>query len=111
MSKHRDDILLKDILNAAQLIAAFVEGLEKDAFTADWKTRSAVLVQLTVVGEAAKRLSAEFRASHPDIPWALMAGMRDHLVHGVDLVDWDEVWKTAAKDIPALLKEIEQLAD
>ena len=40
-----------------------------------------------------------------------MAGMRDHLVHGVDLVDWDEVWKTAAKDIPALLKIIEQLTD
>ena len=42
MSKHQDDIVLKDIVNAAQLIAAFVEGFEKDAFTADWKTRSAV---------------------------------------------------------------------
>ncbi len=79
-------------------------------FITDWKTRSAVLYQLTVVGEAVKRLSAEFRLAHKDIPWALMAGMRDHLVHGYDLVDWDEVWKTAAKDIPALLEKIEQLA-
>ena len=43
MSKHRDDIVLRDILNAAQLIAVFVEGFEKDAFMDDWKTRSAVL--------------------------------------------------------------------
>ncbi len=38
-----------------------------------------------------------------------MAGMRDHLVHAYDLVNWDEVWKTATKDIPDLLEKIEQL--
>ena len=109
MSKHRDDIVLKDILIAAQLVIAFVEGFEIGTFNEDWKTRSAVLYQLTVIGEAVKRLSAEFRAAHADIPWALMAGMRDHLVHAYDLVDWDEVWKTATTDIPQLLEKIEQL--
>jgi len=42
MSRHRDDIVLKDIINAAQLIAAFVDGLGKDDFIDDLKTRSAV---------------------------------------------------------------------
>jgi uncharacterized protein with HEPN domain len=111
MSKHRDDIVLKDIINAAQLIAAFVEGFEKDAFIDDWKTRSAVLYQLTVIGEAVKRLSAEFRATHSQVPWALIAGMRDHLVHAYDLVDWDEVWETATRDVPGLLEKIEHLAE
>jgi uncharacterized protein with HEPN domain len=81
MPKHRDDIVLSDNINAAQLIASFVDGIEMDTFITDWKTRSAVLYQLTVVGEAVKRLSAEFRLTHKDIPWALMAGMRNHLVH------------------------------
>jgi uncharacterized protein with HEPN domain len=111
MSKHRDDIVLKDIVNAAQLIAAFVAGFEKDAFIDDWKTRSAVLYQLTVVGEAVKRLSLEFRDVHARIPWALMAGMRDHLVHAYDLVDWDEVWETATRDVPNLLEEVEHLSE
>ena len=111
MSKHRDDIVLKDIINAGKLIVEFVEALEKDTFIDDWKTRSAVLYQLTVVGEAVKRLSTEFRAANGQIPWALMAGMRDHLVHGYDLVDWDEVWETAINDIPELLEKLEQLAD
>jgi uncharacterized protein with HEPN domain len=111
MSKHRDDIVLKDILNAAQLVAAFVEGFEKDVFMDDWKTRSAVLYQLTVVGEAVKRLSAEFRLAHAQVPWALIAGMRDHLIHAYDLVDWDEVWETVIRDVPGLLQEIERLSE
>ena len=76
-------------------------------FLDDWKTRSAVLYQLTVIGEAVKRLSKEFRANHPEIPWSLIAGLRDNLIHGYDLTDWDEVWKTVKTDIPDLLEKIE----
>ncbi len=106
MPKHRDDIILKDIINAAQLIAAFVDGFGKDDFIDDLKTRSAVLYQLTVIGEAVKRLSPEFRIAQTQVPWAPIAGMRDHLVHAYDLVDWDEVWETATRDLPDLLKQI-----
>jgi len=35
--------------------------------------------------------------------------MRDHLIHGYDVVDCDEVWKTAKEDVPDLLSEIESL--
>ena len=110
MSKHSDEIVRQDIINAGNLILEFTEGFDKRTFVNDRKTRSAVLYQLTVVGEAVKRLSKEFRAQHAQMPWALMAGMRDHLIHGYDLVDWDEVWQTAKKDIPDLLRKIEQLS-
>jgi uncharacterized protein with HEPN domain len=103
----RDDVALRDIANAARLIAEFVQGFDKSSFDLDWKTRSAVLYQLTVIGEAVKRLSKEFRDGHSQIPWALMAGMRDNLIHGYDLIDWDEVWKTSQKDVPDLLTRIE----
>lgn len=36
-----------------------------------------------------------------------MAGMRDHLIHGYDVVDWDEVWRTATRDVPNLLNQME----
>jgi len=35
--------------------------------------------------------------------------MRDHLIHAYDAVDWEEVWKTASKDVPELLEKIEPL--
>lgn len=68
-----------------------------------------MLYQLIVMGEAVKHLSSEFRAQHTEIPWSLIAGMRDHLIHGYDIVDWDEVWKTATSDVLDLLTKIEPL--
>lgn len=103
----RDEVVIQDIINAAQLVVDFVKDFDKETFIYDWKTRSAVLYQLTVIGEAVKRLSKEFRAEHPQIPWTLIAGTRDNLIHGYDLIDWDEVWKTSTVDVPDLLNKIE----
>ena len=58
--------------------------------------------QLLVLGEAVKRLSPEFRERHPDIPWVLIADMRDNLIHEYDSVDLEEVWSTAGRDVPRL---------
>jgi uncharacterized protein with HEPN domain len=105
----RDLAVLLDIVQAAHLVLAFKEGMTKIAFDADLKTQSAVLHQFIVIGEAVKRLSPEFRASHMDIPWSAIAGMRDHLIHGYDIVDLEEVWKTATVDVPSLLTLLEPL--
>jgi uncharacterized protein with HEPN domain len=56
-----------------------------------------------VIGEAVKRLSGEFRNSRPRIPWRLIAGMRDRLIHHYDTADLDEVWKTVTVDLAELL--------
>jgi uncharacterized protein with HEPN domain len=105
----RDDAALLDIAKAAHLVQSFIRGMAKEAFLADLKTQSAVLHQLTVIGEAVKRLSQAFRDQHPILPWSLMAGMRDHLIHGYDAVDLDEVWKTATHDVPEVLITIKPL--
>ena len=81
----------------------------KTAFLKDIKTQSAILHQLMVMGEAVRLLSPDFRARHPEIPWALVAGMRDKLIHGYDIVDLDEVWKTADADLPDLLSLLDVL--
>jgi uncharacterized protein with HEPN domain len=105
----RDDTTLLDIANAARLVQDFIRDMTKEAFLADLKTQSAVLHQLTVIDEAVKRLSQAFRDRHPILLWALMAGMRDHLIHGYDAVDLDEVWNTATRDVPEVLIKIEPL--
>ena len=98
-----DEAVLLDIARAAGLVLDFKAGLDKEAFLRDIKTQSAVLHQLLVMGEAVKRLSSDYRSRHPEIPWTLIAGMRDHLLHGYDIIDLDEVWKTASQDVPDLL--------
>ena len=105
----RDDATLLDIQNAAQLALEFVRGVDKAAFVADAKTHSAVLHQLLVLGEAVKRLSREFRDAHSELPWRVMAGMRDNLVHEYDSVDLDEVWKTVQDDLPKVISALKTL--
>ncbi len=105
----RDEATLLDIGKAGHLVLEFMQGIAKEAFLDDLKTQSSVLYQLIVIGEAVKRLSREFRAQNADIPWTLLAGMRDHLIHAYDMVDWDEVWNTANRDVPDLLDRIEPL--
>jgi len=106
----RDDATLLDILRAAQLALQFRGPLDKTSFLTDLKTQAAVLHELLVLGEAAKRLSAGFRDEHPDVPWKAIAGMRDRLLHGYDDVDLELVWKTVDEDLPALVVRLEGLA-
>ena len=65
----RDDATLLDIARAARLVIEFATGMDRAKFVRDAKTQSAVLHQLLVMGEAVKRLSPEFRAAHPAVPW------------------------------------------
>src|SRR3712207_2363509 len=104
-----DDAALLDIVKAARLVVNFLGDADKATFIADPKTQSAVIHQLLVLGEAVKRLSDPSRQRHPDVPWRMIAGMRDILIHQYDAVDLDEVWKTARDDIPRLLALIEPL--
>ena len=89
------------------MVVEFKGKLTKNTFLRDIKTQSAILHQLLVVGEAVKRLSDDFRAEHPEIPWVGIAGMRDKLIHQYDAVDLDEVWKTVTKDIAPLISFLE----
>ena len=106
----RDDAHVLDILKAARLAIEFKGSADKAAFLADAKTQSAVLHQLLVVGEAVKRLSPEFRAAHLEVPWRLIAGTRDKLIHFYEGVDLEEVWKMVTSDLPGLIRLIEPLA-
>lgn len=105
----RDDVAVADILLAARRAVAFLGTLDQLAFERDDKTQSAILHQLLIIGEATKRVSDAFRVRHSQIPWRLMAGMRDKLVHEYDDVDLDEVWNTVSNDLPKLIAAVERL--
>jgi len=106
----RDDAHLLDILKGARLAIEFKGLAGKAEFLEDAKTQSAVLHQLLIIGEAVKRISPEFRAAHPEVPWRLIAGTRDKLIHSYEGVDLEEVWKMLISDLPQLIRWIEPLA-
>ncbi len=106
----RDDATVLDILMAACEAVEFKGDIDKRAFLNDRKTQASILHRLLIIGEAAKRLSEEFRITHSDIEWKSIAGMRDKLIHHYHDVDFEEVWRVVETDIPDLITRIEPLA-
>ena len=97
----RDRLFLGHVLEAIAAITSFTaEG--RGYFISDLKTQSAVVRQIEIIGEAVKNLSAELVASETAVPWRLIAGTRDRLIHGYFKVDLDAVWSMIEQDLPSL---------
>lgn len=64
---------------------------------------------LEIVGEAAGKVSPKYRASHPQLPWAEMAALRNRLAHAYFDVDLDVLVDIVTKDLPPLVEQLERL--
>ena len=101
-----DRVYCLHIRDAIQRVFAYTtEG--KDAFLGDPKTQDAVVRNLEVIGEAAKNVSESLKATHPDISWKRIAGMRDKMIHAYFGVDLRLVWEVVERDLPALERRLE----
>jgi uncharacterized protein with HEPN domain len=105
----RDQESLIDIANAIERISRYTNEISKLELETNDEKLSAILYQITIIGEATKRLSQPFRQQHPEIPWREMAGMRDVIVHEYDQLDLDVVWDVVESKLPELLNLIDPL--
>ena len=105
----RDAGSILDILESARTIRAYVAGVTRQEFLRNMQIQDSVIRRLEIIGEAAGRISPEFRDAHPEIQWSEIRGMRNRMIHGYDDVDMDIVWDTVERDIPHLIQIIESL--
>jgi uncharacterized protein with HEPN domain len=89
--------------------SAHLLSIDRVALETDDEKLSAVLYQITIIGEATKRLSPALRQQHPEIPWREMAGMRDVIVHEYDQLDFEVIWDVVHNKLPELLTLLELL--
>ncbi|MDY9924662.1 DUF86 domain-containing protein [Methanosarcina sp.] len=95
-------LYLCEMLKAARNIKKFTEGMDKDTFLDNNKTKDVVVLQLEIIGEAAKSVSEGIKSLSPEIDWEDIIDIRDHLISTYFDIDYDRVWNTAIKDIPVL---------
>jgi len=106
MSVHDNKTRIAHIKEAAQKIIVYTQGKTQKDFEQDEILQLATIRLIEIIGEAAARLTTEFREHHPDMPWQAIIGMRNRLVHAYFAIDYDIVWVTVTKAIPELLKQV-----
>lgn len=109
MDEKDDIVYINHILDAISNIEDYIKDINKANFLKDKKTQSAVIREISVIGEATSLISAKFESMHGGIPWKEMKGTRNRVVHGYFSVDLNLVWEIAVKDLPELKKNLEPL--
>lgn len=98
----RDQESLIDIANAIRRILRYADGIDQLQLENNDEKLSAILYQITIIGEATRRISQDFRNQYPAIPWREMAEMRNIIVHEYDQIDLDIIWDVIENKLPEL---------
>lgn len=91
---------LRDIIEAARLIASYVERTTETEFLADTQKQDAVVRRIEIIGEATAHLTEETRRAIPRLPYRKMRGMRNIVAHDYANVDMKIVWEVATAHVP-----------
>ena len=111
MSKRHSKLLVSDILESACKIQDYTAGLNFEDFIKDSKTIDAVIRNFEIIGEAANRLSEEFKDKNPDIDWHRIRGFRNRIVHDYFGIDHSIVWLIKETFLPQMIKQIQSISD
>ncbi|HTE79516.1 MAG TPA: HepT-like ribonuclease domain-containing protein [Reyranella sp.] len=97
------------MLGFARGVVAFIRGRKREDLDSDRAFLRSLERSLELVGECARRISGGTREANPSISWRDMIGMRNIIAHEYGSVDRDELWKTANRDAPLLVSNLEAI--
>src|SRR5437762_2108285 len=98
MPRRDSNLLIQDMLSAIRQIENYIAGLDHDSFLADRRTIDAVVRNLEVLGEASRQLPKEFVNQKSQIPWQLISGLRNRIVHDYFGLDLEIIWQVISQD-------------
>jgi len=99
---------LRDILQAARLIASYLKDTTEADFLANSEKQDAVIRRIEIVGEAAAHLTETTRQAIPELPFRKMRGMRNIVAHDYGNVDLRIVWEVGLVQVPQICAILEK---
>ena len=109
--KYTDEQRIEKIAVTTGRLLDYLEqdGITREDVMEQETVRWTVTTPLYHIGEQAYYLSDEYKAEHPDIPWAKISGMRHRLVHDYDDTNWGLVCRVLFEILPDFLRSVEEL--
>lgn len=106
MSKRTPSVVVNDILVCIDHIEAYTSNLEFDGFSSNFMVIEACLYNVQIIGEAVNQLAEDIKLANPQIPWMLIKGMRNRLIHQYFGTDLQLVWNVIKNDLPGFKEEL-----
>ena len=103
----RDSGYLWDMLDAARAVQRFTAGVDREAYLGNRMMQLAVERCVQAIGEAARRVSEDLKAAHPEIPWRQIVAQRNVLAHEYGAINQERMWVLVSGPIPELVEKLE----
>ena len=109
MDNIKDDAhYVSQVIENISCILAYANGKTKKDIMEDAVLNDAIMFRLVQLGENTQRLSHEFKASHANVPWGLIAGFRNGIVHDYAKTDQAVIYEIITKDLKDLKASLVQ---
>ncbi|MBI4721639.1 MAG: DUF86 domain-containing protein [Candidatus Stahlbacteria bacterium] len=102
-------LFIQDILKAINDIDKFVGDMSFEEFCNDGKTKSAIVWQIHIIGEATKNVPKSIIDKYKEVPWKYMARIRDKIAHLYFGIDYEIVWDVVRNKFPEVKPLIEKI--
>lgn len=109
--KYSDEQHLQKILDYSQKLTVFIKenNITKEKLMEEYSLQWLVTTPLYNIGEHVYAISKEYKDEHPDIPWAMISGLRHRLVHDYDGTNWNIISDVVFEELPLLISQIQDL--
>ena len=98
-------------MDGAREALMFAEGRTIEDLKSNRMLALSLVKELEIIGEAASNVSTQVRSLAPEIPWPLIVGMRNRLIHAYFEINIEIVWVTVTNSLPQLIGQIERLVE
>jgi uncharacterized protein with HEPN domain len=111
MPERKSSAIISDILNCIDRVKTYTDDLSFDEFSKNFMAVEACLYNIQIIGEAVSHLPAEVKEKEREVPWLLIKGMRNRLIHEYFGTDLSLVWDTIKDDLPSFKTKLENIQD
>ena len=109
MSERKPSAYISDILKCIKHIGNYTYNISFDGFSSNYMIVEACLYNIQIIGEAVSKLPEDVRTNNPLIPWMLIKGMRNRLIHDYIGTDLQVVWNIIVNELPSFENSLQKI--
>ena len=105
----RNKIIVEKIIKYISKIIDYTKNTDYDDFINNSILVEACVFNLSQIGELANKIDKKFEENNPSIPWRVLYGLRNKIVHDYEGVNLVLIWDIVKADLPELNNQLEDL--